>query len=57
MPFSLQERMQAEGADFVEKAPKAEHVEVDGLLVTGQHPASALLTAKTFLDAIRERGT
>jgi len=56
MPFSLQARMQAEGAEFVEQPPKSEHVEVDGLLVTGQNPASARLTATTFLDVVRRRG-
>jgi putative intracellular protease/amidase len=55
MPFSLQERMEAEGAEFVEKAPRAEHVEVDGLLVTGQNPASATITAKTFLEVVQAR--
>ncbi|MRS99417.1 type 1 glutamine amidotransferase domain-containing protein [Ralstonia pickettii] len=52
MPFSLQERMSAEGAEFVEQPPKAVHVEVDGLLVTGQNPASAKATAKAFLDVV-----
>lgn len=56
MPFSLQERMQAEGAEFIEKAPKTEHVEVDGLLVTGQNPVSAGLTATKFLEVVRQRG-
>lgn len=57
MPFSLQERMQAEGAHFVEKPPQTEHVEVDGRLVTGQNPASATLTATTFLDVLQRRGS
>jgi len=52
MPFSLQERMSAEGAKFIEQPPKSEHVEVDGLLVTGQNPASAKATAKAFLDVV-----
>lgn len=56
MPFSLQERMQAEGAEFIEKSPKSEHVEVDGLLVTGQNPASANLTATKLLEVVRARG-
>ena len=56
MPFSLQERMQAEGAEFIEMSPRSEHVEVDGLLVTGQNPASASLTARRFLEVVRERG-
>ncbi len=49
MPFSLQDRMTAEGAAFVESPPGAVHVETDGLLVTGQNPASATATAKAFL--------
>lgn len=57
MPFSLQERMQSEGAHFVEKPPQTEHVEVDGRLVTGQNPASATLTATTFLDVLQRRGS
>lgn len=49
MPFSLQDRMVAEGAVFVEDPPGAVHVETDGRLVTGQNPASATATAESFL--------
>ncbi len=49
MPFSLQERMASEQADFVEQPPRSVHVETDGLLVTGQNPASATATAEAFL--------
>lgn len=52
MPFSLQERMSAEGAAFVERAPGTVHVETDGLLVTGQNPASAEATAHAFLSVL-----
>lgn len=52
MPFSLQTRMTGEGAKFVEKAPRAVHVETDGLLVTGQNPASATATAEAFLAVL-----
>lgn len=52
MPFSLQERMSGEGATFVEGAPGAVHVETDGLLVTGQNPASAEATAQAFLAVL-----
>jgi putative intracellular protease/amidase len=52
MPFSLQVRMEAEGARFVEQPPGSVHVETDGLLVTGQNPASAEATAAAFLDAL-----
>jgi putative intracellular protease/amidase len=49
MPFSLQERMTAEGANFIEKPPRSVHTETDGKLVTGQNPASAVATAEAFL--------
>lgn len=52
MPFALQDRMGAEGATFVEQPPGAVHVEVDGLLVTGQNPASAAATAEAFLSVL-----
>ena len=52
MPFSLQERIEAEGANFVEQPPNANHVETDGRLVTGQNPASAKATATAFLDVL-----
>jgi len=53
MPFSLQDRMTAEGASFVEQPPRSVHVETDGLLVTGQNPASATATAQAFLEVVR----
>ena len=56
MPFSLQDRMTAEGARFVERPPKAVHAEADGRLVTGQNPASATVTAELFLAALRQTG-
>lgn len=55
MPFSLQERMEDEGASFVAKPPKSIHCETDGKLVTGQNPASAEATARAFL-AVLEKG-
>jgi putative intracellular protease/amidase len=53
MPFSLQERMTAEGAQFMEKPPRAVHAETDGRLVTGQNPASAIAAAEAFLAALK----
>lgn len=52
MPFSLQQRMEGEGARFIEHAPRAIHTETDGLLVTGQNPASATATAEAFLAVV-----
>ena len=56
MPFSLQSRMSAEGAIFVEEPPRSVHVEVDGHLVTGQNPASAKATAEAFLRTLTGSG-
>ncbi|HUO99669.1 MAG TPA: type 1 glutamine amidotransferase domain-containing protein [Rhizomicrobium sp.] len=55
MPFSLQARMEAEGAAFVEQPPGSVHAEADGRLVTGQNPASAEVTAQAFLAALAGR--
>ena len=52
MPFSLQDRMEAEGGRFVEQPPRAQHAETDGSLVTGQNPASAIVTAEAFLNVL-----
>ncbi len=52
MPFSLQARMIAEGAAFVEEPPRSVHTETDGRLVTGQNPASAEATAKAFFAVL-----
>jgi len=53
MPFSLEERMTAEGAKFVAEPPGAVHTETDGKLVTGQNPASGTRTAEVFLEVLR----
>lgn len=52
MPFSLQDRMSAEGAKFIAQPPRTVHTETDGLLVTGQNPASAAATAAAFLQVL-----
>ena len=52
MPFSLQERMMAEGAEFIDMPPRTAHTETDGMLVTGQNPASAIVTAEAFLAVL-----
>jgi putative intracellular protease/amidase len=56
MPFSLQEEMAKEGAQFVEQPPRSVHVEVDGRLVTGQNPASATATAEAFIKTVNAGG-
>jgi putative intracellular protease/amidase len=56
MPFSLQERMSLEGADFIAGPPHQPHVEVDGRLVTGQNPQSAVVTAQAFIAVLASVG-
>ena len=53
MPFSLQAANGGGGcARFVEGPPRGVHTETDGLLVTGQNPASATATAEAFLAVL-----
>jgi putative intracellular protease/amidase len=52
MPFSLQESMMAEGAEFIDMPPRTAHTETDGMLITGQNPASAIVTAEAFLAVL-----
>lgn len=52
MPFLLQSRLEELGAKFVEEKPWSEHVEVDGNIITGQNPKSALLMAEAVIDKL-----
>ena len=52
IPFLLQTKMVELGAKFVEKEPWSEHVEVDGNLITGQNPQSALLLAEEMVNKL-----
>lgn len=52
MPFSLEERMTLEGAEFIAGPAHEAHVEVDGRLVTGQNPQSGLVTANAFIEVL-----
>ncbi|MFN0253944.1 type 1 glutamine amidotransferase domain-containing protein [Pedobacter ureilyticus] len=53
IPFKLETRLKELGADFHSALiPMTAHVEVDGLLITGQNPLSAGPTAKALLEAL-----
>jgi len=54
LPYSLQQRLKAEGADFQPGAAFRSHTVRDGGLVTGQNPASAEATARLLLEALRQ---
>ena len=55
VPFLLETALENEGALFQEGALWADHVVVDGRLITGQNPMSALSLGKTLLNALRNR--
>jgi len=53
VPYELETRLKELGADFHSALlPFTSHVEVDGLLVTGQNPLSAGPTAKALIDVL-----
>ena len=49
VPFLLEDRLKERGGLYRQGADWAPHVEVDGLLITGQNPASSELAAKEML--------
>lgn len=55
VPFLLETALENEGALFQEGALWADQVVVDGRLITGQNPMSALSLGKTLLNALRNR--
>jgi len=53
VPFLLENRLKQRGAQFRRGDAWAPHVEVDGLLVTGQNPASSAPAAEALIDLLR----
>lgn len=54
MPFLLQTALQDEGGIFDGSAPWTDHVVIDGRLITGQNPQSALSLGKALLQALEK---
>ena len=54
VPFLLEERLPARGGDYRKGPDWASYVEVDGLLVTGQNPASSEAAAHELLRLLRD---
>lgn len=50
VPFLLETKLRELGAEFIAEKPWAEHVEVDGNLITGQNQNSALLIAEKIVE-------
>jgi len=55
MPFLLESRLRELGAEFVEGPLWQSHIQVDGLLVTGQNPASSGAAADAVVGLLRSR--
>lgn len=54
VPFHLQSQLEDRGAVYDTMKPWSDHVVVDGRLVTGQNPQSALSLGKTLLALLQE---
>ena len=52
VPFLLEDKLKAQGADFSEGGAFKSHVVTDGLLITGQSPPSSEATAEALLKAL-----
>ena len=56
VPFLLEDKLKALGAQFSKGPDWGSYVLVDGLLVTGQNPASSEEAARTLLKLLEKRG-
>jgi putative intracellular protease/amidase len=56
VPFLVEDMLKASGANYSKGADWQSHVVVDGLLVTGQNPASSGAAAEALLDMLRKDG-
>jgi putative intracellular protease/amidase len=52
IPFLLESRLRAQGAQFIAKPEWSDHVEVDGRLITGQNPQSTRRIAQTLIETL-----
>ncbi|MCH2157230.1 MAG: type 1 glutamine amidotransferase domain-containing protein [Oleiphilaceae bacterium] len=53
VPFSVEEMLKANGGIYSARENWQEHIEVDGLLVTGQNPGSSHATADALLNLLK----
>jgi len=54
-PFLLENKMQELGAIYSAAAKNEPHVVVDGRLITGQNPASAIPVAESLIEALQQK--
>lgn len=56
IPYNLEDKLKEMGAKYHKNlVPFLSHIEVDGLLITGQNPLSAGPTAKKLIEVLEER--
>lgn len=55
VPYLLEDELKDQGAKFSATADWAVHVVQDGLLITGQNPASSKEGARTLLNALKKK--
>ena len=55
VPFILEQRLRELGAHFIPRENKADHVERDGNLITGQNPNSSISIAQAMVTAIEQQ--
>ena len=53
VPFLVEDMLKANGGEYSKGADWSEYVVKDGLLITGQNPASSKAVAKTLFDALK----
>jgi len=53
VPFSLEDELKTKGANYSKKEDWVSHVVTDGLLITGQNPASSKAVAEKLLELLK----
>ena len=57
IPFKLEDKLKEMGAEYHKALlPYGSHVEIDGLVITGQNPLSAGPTAKALIQTLEQAG-
>ncbi len=55
VPFILEDKLKEHGANFIEREDRADHVERDGLFITGQNPWSSQSIAKAVMATLQKQ--
>lgn len=55
VPFILEDKLSERGANFIARENRANHVERDGLFITGQNPFSSESVAHSLIAALQHR--